>query len=108
MRHAVWGTSSPLAATQPRPACGERSPRSCAAGEGDSEFAQDVEASATLSLLRVPRGAHLNLLGVFRVPLTRSHRRRCERPLPGISAFTRVFDALCGERLRTARGAAVT
>src|SRR5882724_12056437 len=34
-----------FAGGQPLPACGERSPRSCAAGEGDSEFARDVEAA---------------------------------------------------------------
>jgi hypothetical protein len=55
---------------QPLPACGERSPLtpSCAAGEGGSPSVAAVESPP-----------HPN-------------------PLPSISAFTRVFDALCGER----------
>ena len=38
----------------------------------------------------------LSQLSSWGIPLTRRPRGR--RPLPGISAFTRVFDALCGER----------
>src|SRR5712671_4939247 len=76
---SVWGTTSPLAAAQPRPACGERSPRFCAAGEGGSQLAPSVGKRDSPSAQRVESPPHPAPLpaswgeGVERPPVQHQH-----------------------------------